>query len=259
LRFYDQVGLLKPSRRSEAGYRLYEEADLARLQQILALKFLGFSLTEIKAFLGASPVELHDALEQQRDMLQERRRQIDGVLEAVDRARLAIKAGPSLPAKIDSNGQQWDSVVNVIRAIQMSQNENWQSKYFTAEQRQAMDELTKGAYTPEAKAALEARPAWTEEDQKRVDAQYAALYDGVKQAVAGGEDPGGARGQELAAQAIGLIEAFTQGDPAIAAGLQKFWDAHEQLPREQRPIQTPLNEEEEAFLNRAKQLYQGKS
>jgi MerR family transcriptional regulator, thiopeptide resistance regulator len=249
LRFYDQVGLLKPSRRSEAGYRLYQEADLTRLQQILALKFLGFSLTEIKAFLGASPVELHDALEQQRDMLQERRRQIDGVLEAVDTARLTIS----------SDGQQWDSVVNVIRAIQMSQNDNWQSKYFTDEQRRVMDELSKGAYTLDAKAALDARPTWTEADQKRVDAQYAALYDGVKQAVAAGEDPGGARGQELAAQAIGLIEAFTQGNPAVAAGLQKFWEAHEQLPREQRPVQTPLSDEEESFLNRAKDLYQGKS
>jgi MerR family transcriptional regulator, thiopeptide resistance regulator len=240
------MGLLKPAKRSQAGYRLYQESDLARLQQILALKFLGFSLAEIKAFLDASPVELHDALEQQREMLQERRRQIDGVLEAVDKARLAI----------GSNGRQWDSVVNVIRAIQMSQNDNWQSKYFTDEQRQAMEKLSEGAYSPEAKAALEARPVWTEEDQKRVDAQYAALYDGVKQAVASGEDPGGARGQELAAQAIGLIEAFTQGNPAIAAGLQKFWEAHEKLSRDQRPIQTPLNEEEAAFLNRAKQLYQ---
>jgi len=187
------MGLLKPSTRSEAGYRLYQQGDLTRLQQILALKFLGFSLTEIKAFLGASPMELHDALEQQSDMLQERRRQIDGVLNAIERAQLAMQ----------SDGKRWDSVVDVIRAIQMSQNEDWQSKYFTDEQRRVMEDLSKGAYTPEAKAAMEARPAWTEEDQKRVDAQYAALYEGVRQAVAGGEDPGGVRGQELGGQAVG--------------------------------------------------------
>jgi DNA-binding transcriptional MerR regulator len=242
------MGLLKPSTRSEAGYRLYQQGDLTRLQQILALKFLGFSLTEIKAFLGASPMELHDALEQQSDMLQERRRQIGGVLKAIERAQLAMR----------SDGKRWDSVIDVIRAIQMSQNEDWQSKYFTDEQRRVMEDVSKGAYTPEAKAAMEARPAWTEEDQKRVDAQYAALYEGVRQAVAGGEDPGGDRGQELAGRAIGLIEAFTQGNPAIAAGLQKFWEAHEQLPREQRPVQIPLTEAEEAFLNRAKQIYQSR-
>jgi MerR family transcriptional regulator, thiopeptide resistance regulator len=246
LRFYDQIGLLKPSQRSESGYRLYNASDLTRLQQILSLKLLGFSLSEIKAFLSASPLELREALDQQREMLTERRRHIDIVLDAIDHAR----------GVVSSHGSPEQSVVEVIRAIQMSQNNDWQSKYFNDEQRQAMDELSKGAYSQEARDALDARPVWTEADQKRVDGQYAALYDGVREAVAAGEDPGSARGQELAAQAIRLIEAFTQGNPAVAAGLQKFWQAHEQLPREQRPIQTPLSEEEESFLNRAKQLYQ---
>ena len=48
LRYYDRVGLLRPAQHTEAGYRLYTDADLVRLQQILALKFLGFSLEEIK-------------------------------------------------------------------------------------------------------------------------------------------------------------------------------------------------------------------
>lgn len=44
LRFYDKVGLLSPTSYTEAGYRLYTDTDFLRLQQILALKFLGFSL-----------------------------------------------------------------------------------------------------------------------------------------------------------------------------------------------------------------------
>ena len=48
LRFYDKVGLLSPSRHTEAGHRLYTDADFVNLQQILALKFLGFSLAESK-------------------------------------------------------------------------------------------------------------------------------------------------------------------------------------------------------------------
>ncbi|MCW3053630.1 MAG: MerR family transcriptional regulator, partial [Chthonomonadales bacterium] len=51
LRFYDKVGLLAPSAMTEAGYRLYAEQDLSTLQHILALKFLGFSLVEIKQCL----------------------------------------------------------------------------------------------------------------------------------------------------------------------------------------------------------------
>lgn len=43
LQYYDELGLLKPSKRSNAGYRLYSETDLLTLQQIITLKFLGFS------------------------------------------------------------------------------------------------------------------------------------------------------------------------------------------------------------------------
>ncbi|XXF76226.1 MerR family transcriptional regulator [Myxococcaceae bacterium GXIMD 01537] len=47
LHHYDEVGLLRPSGRSEAGYRLYEQSDLQRLQQVLFFKELGFPLEEI--------------------------------------------------------------------------------------------------------------------------------------------------------------------------------------------------------------------
>lgn len=245
LRFYDTAGLLSPSQRSEAGYRLYGDEDLTRLQQILALKFLGFALAEIKTMLGASPMELHDALEQQQAMLQERRQQLDAVLAAVDQARAAIQA----------DGQRWDSVVRVIRAIQMTENNDWHTKYFTPEQREAMERLGRGSYSEEAKANLATRSAWTEADQQRVDAQYAALWDGVRQAHAAGEVPEGARGRELAGQAISLIEAFTQGNAAVAEGLQDFWNKLNELPKDQRPFQIPLTDEESAWLEEAKAAY----
>jgi len=51
LHHYDEIGLLKPTVRAENGYRLYSEQNLARLQQIVTLKFFGFSLGQIKAML----------------------------------------------------------------------------------------------------------------------------------------------------------------------------------------------------------------
>ncbi len=51
LQYYDEIGLLKPTKRSISGYRLYSEADLIRLQQITTLKFLGFSLSTIKKIM----------------------------------------------------------------------------------------------------------------------------------------------------------------------------------------------------------------
>jgi DNA-binding transcriptional MerR regulator len=245
LRFYDQVGLLAPSGRTDAGYRLYTQADLVRLQQILALKFLGFSLDEIKVFLAASPLGLREALAQQKAMLRERRAHFDTVIRAIERAERLLHG----------NGHDWESLVNVIRAIQMEQQTDWRNKYFTAEQLEAMEDLTKKAYSDEARRKLDARPAWTEADQQRVDAQYADLYAGVKRAVAAGQDPGGPDAQALAGQAIALIEAFTLGDPDVSAGLQTWWQSYSEMPPAQRPFQSPLSEDEAAFLDRAKAIF----
>lgn len=51
LHHYDRIGLLKPSLRLANGYRVYSEKDLLKLQQIIALKFFGFELSQIKTLL----------------------------------------------------------------------------------------------------------------------------------------------------------------------------------------------------------------
>src|SRR5262249_28935324 len=61
LHHYDAIGLLKPSLHTEAGYRLYTAGDIARLQQVLSLRQLGFSLEEVRDCLdrpGFSPLEV---------------------------------------------------------------------------------------------------------------------------------------------------------------------------------------------------------
>lgn len=53
LHHYDEIGLLVPGERSQAGYRVYSDADLERLQQILFYRELGFPLEEVGSILGA--------------------------------------------------------------------------------------------------------------------------------------------------------------------------------------------------------------
>ena len=69
LHHYDRLGLLKPSRYSGAGYRLYCQSDVARLEQIVALKFIGFPLNEIKKILSRGPFDLATTLRQQREAI----------------------------------------------------------------------------------------------------------------------------------------------------------------------------------------------
>src|SRR6058998_1123146 len=76
LHHYDRLGLLKPGR-TQAGYRVYRDRDLERLEQIVALKFLGLPLKQIKTLLDRDALELPDALRMQRKVLEEKKRLLE--------------------------------------------------------------------------------------------------------------------------------------------------------------------------------------
>src|SRR5438552_1370460 len=90
LHHYDRLGLLKPSRYSRAGYRLYRESDVARLEQIVALKFIGFSLNEIKKILSHGQIDLATMLQRQREAITEKRQRLDLAISAIQRAEHVI-------------------------------------------------------------------------------------------------------------------------------------------------------------------------
>src|SRR5215831_9172046 len=100
LHHYDRLGLLKPSGRTAAGYRLYGERDFARLQQIVTLKFIGLPLKQIKDLLDRSDLDLAATLRLQRRMLLEKRRQVEAAIQAIEEAERALKSSraPDLAA-----------------------------------------------------------------------------------------------------------------------------------------------------------------
>lgn len=80
LQYYDSIGLLKPSRYTESGYRLYDDTSLERLQQILLFRELEFSLKEIKEIMDAPNFDRTKALEQQIEMLTLKREHLDNLI-----------------------------------------------------------------------------------------------------------------------------------------------------------------------------------
>lgn len=85
LHHYDHVGLLRPSMRTEAGYRLYDEPDLLRLQQILFFKELDLPLEEIRQILDDPQFDLIQALAQHRELLHRRMERLQSLLRTIDR------------------------------------------------------------------------------------------------------------------------------------------------------------------------------
>ena len=90
LHHYDAIGLLKPARVTEAGYRLYDDAALGRLQTILLFRELQFPLKEIKEMLDAAYFDPMAALEDQIRLLELKREHLDRL---IDHARQIQKTG----------------------------------------------------------------------------------------------------------------------------------------------------------------------
>lgn len=255
IRYYDQVGLLSPVALSESGQRLYSEAQLVELQQILALKLLGFSLAEIRRCLRADPQDFIRSLAAQKAMLAEKRNQIDAVIRAIETVEQSARPtdGPA-DGPADGLAWTWESLTRLLEIMHMEQKNEWVNKYFTPEQQAAMGELSKASYSSEASAKVaEWGAGWSEEDQRRLDAQYANLAAGLKQAVADGKSAGSAEVQALATTFLGLINQFTRGDAAVEAGLANFWQNHAALPAEHQ-IEMPWGAAEQSLLDQAMKL-----
>ncbi|MFR1725669.1 MerR family transcriptional regulator [Emergencia timonensis] len=80
LHYYDQIGLLYPDQVSEAGYRLYGQASLERLQQILLFRQLEFPLKEIKDIIDSPDFNKEEALDQQIQMLRLQQEHLSGLI-----------------------------------------------------------------------------------------------------------------------------------------------------------------------------------
>lgn len=112
LHYYDKIDLLKPSIREENDYRLYSEDDLLKLQQIIALKFFGFELSQIKELLD-NEQSIQQRFRAQADMLQQK-------------AEATLHASQLLGRLVEEAEQNksisWEQVLTMIEVFQMTQN-----------------------------------------------------------------------------------------------------------------------------------------
>ena len=93
LHHYDEIGLLRPSGRSAAGYRLYSEADVDRLQRVLGYRELGLGLEQVAALLDDPAVDAGEHLVHQRERLVDRIEHLRRVVAAIDRTLEAEHMG----------------------------------------------------------------------------------------------------------------------------------------------------------------------
>jgi DNA-binding transcriptional MerR regulator len=191
LHHYDDIGLLKPSARSDAGYRLYNQADIARLHRIQALRRFGLSLADIGAYLTRPDLPLATVVAQQIEMLTQQIEQADAL-----RSRLSRLHGQL------AQGEEPDLADWLTTLEQMTMYD----KYFSQDE-------------------LKQLPLYTQAD--KVEGEWKALVGAVGKLMAGGATPADPKAQELARQWMTMIRRDTGGNPVLFAKLNTM---HEQEP-----------------------------
>lgn len=84
LHYYDEIGLLTPQKSDHSGYRLYDENDLERLQQILFFRELGFELKKIKEILDKPDFNKNQAIQNHKDLLSLKRTRLDNLIKLTE-------------------------------------------------------------------------------------------------------------------------------------------------------------------------------
>lgn len=183
LHHYDHIGLLTPSARAPSGYRLYGSADVARLQQIQALRGFGMALADIATLLDSPEAPFADVVAQQIAALDQQIEQA-GVL----RARLALLAqqmhGAGQPAMED-----WLATLEQMQLYE---------RYFTP-------------------AQLASLPAWQHDARRR--AAWQSLVEQVRALMARTVAPESTEAGALALRWMSMLEQDTAADADIAARL----------------------------------------
>jgi MerR family transcriptional regulator, thiopeptide resistance regulator len=239
LHHYDRLGLLKPSGHTEAGYRLYAESDLTRLEEIVALKFIGFPLKKIRELLNRKPMDLPAALRLQRKIIEEKRRRLNLVMRAIEHAERVVQPGTAAASarsgRTSRSGEDgaWEALRKIIEVIHMQQDWEFINKYYTDEQ------------------LADLRTRWNPELQAKAEADWRSLILDVEAAVAASENPASAKAQELATRWQGLIGAFTGGNPGIAQGLKNLYADKSNWPE---GVQKPYSAEVGAFICKAVEI-----
>ena len=225
LHHYDRLGLLRPKRTS-AGYRLYGQEDLERLEQIVALKFLGIPLKQIKSLLGRSPRDLAAAFRRQRVALEEKRRLLDKVIQAIRDAEEACASGTRPGSEL---------LKNIIEVIEMQNNTDWMKKYSSD---QAWEKISRRGQQ------------WTPELQERVSREWTELFRDVEAVL--DQDPAGEVAQALADRWMKLVEEFTGRDKDITASVGNLYQDRANWPSSFQNQMAPFsNGQVWRFMNRA--------
>ena len=112
LHHYDKIGLLKPHARTRAGYRLYSDEDLLRLQQILLYRQMGLELQSIGELLDAHGYDPVHALQQHLDALRQEHARLETLISTVEKTLATMKGDATMTDQERFEGLKAETIAN---------------------------------------------------------------------------------------------------------------------------------------------------
>lgn len=151
LRYYDEIGILKPARINSSGYRIYGKEEVDRLQQILFYRELGVSLDSIKNIITSPSFDGAAALREHREKLLEKRKQLDLLIANVDKTISLTEGGIKMSDQekfegfkqkmIDDNEKKYGKEIRKKYGNDVIDKSNKMIKGMTGEQYKQWEEL----------------------------------------------------------------------------------------------------------------------
>ncbi len=231
LHHYDQIGLLPPESISPAGYRLYSDQDLERLQQILFFKELGFSLQESKDIINKPGFDRKEALSAHKNLLIEKKNRLEKIISAVEQTIESIEGVRQMDKK------------EMFEAFDMSMIERHKEKY-------AAEAEYKYGHTDAYQESEKKTARYSKEDWTAIMKQGNELYTRIASKMdRGPEDP---QVQEAVSQwRQHITDNFYNCTPEIFRGLGDLYVNDERFTANIDQIKPGLA----SFLREAMHIY----
>jgi len=201
LQYYDKEGVLSPSAESEGGRRLYTNKDIVKLHQIQSMKYLGFSLEDIKTRLPSinTPQEVAEVLTEQAKALREKINSLTDVLIAIEKLETEV---------LQMQSVDWEKYAYIISLLETKNDLYWAMKHFD-------DKL------------LDHVRGFDEESGRAMMDSQNRLFDRVRGLQKKGVSPESEQGQAFAKDFWDHIMEFAKGNMNILPELMKLNSAQE--------------------------------
>jgi hypothetical protein len=187
---------------------------------------------------------LQDKLAQQKTMMEDKKVQINQIIQAIDRAEKSLQ----------SNSFHYQSITELIQVTQMDLKPVWVNKYLSTQDRTTMRELAKQSYSKEALQQL-AEKGWTEEDHKKHLSDYQFFRTTLTRLVNDGFTEDSQEAQDLAKFLMDMNKRYSQNDPQIKEGMKQSWEKFNSLPEDKKPKTYVIPDQERKFIKQARFIY----